>query len=347
MSAMYKALMKAEKESQRRAEEHSSPQYADLPPERTTVPGGGKADGSPDVIFLGPEAVVDGPVGKAALSPKTTPGKPNPFLVTLAEPGSIVAEQFRKLKARIHRWNASRPLKTIMITSATNGEGKSFTAANLGVSLSRETHNRVLLIDCDLRNPSLTKYFGIGNGRGLSEYIQGKAELRELVKETGIERLRILPAGTAENAPADLIASNKMKALLNELKSQSETEFVILDSTPLLATTEPEVLAALVDGIILVVRAGVTPRETVEQAMACLENEKILGAVLNELVFKTPGLRSSYFGTNGYYYKYGYGYGSGNGSRKVKIEEEEEEEKRRIARFERFKNGSGRGQKRK
>jgi Mrp family chromosome partitioning ATPase len=97
-----------------------------------------------------------------------------------------------------------------------------------------------------------------------------------------------------------------MKALLNELKAQTETEFVVIDTTPILATTEPEVLAALVDGIILVVRAGVTPRETVEQAMASLENGKILGAVLNELVFKTAGLRSSYFGTNGHYYKYGY-----------------------------------------
>jgi protein-tyrosine kinase len=339
MSAVYKALMKGEREREK----------VDSPPELKSPPVDGKGDESSGIIFLGPEAVVSGPIRKALEGPKTRPGKLNPFLVTLFEPGSIVAEQFRKLKAKIHRLNASGSLKTIMITSSTNGEGKSFIAANLGVSLAREIHNRVLMIDCDLRNPTLTKYFGIGNGRGLSEYLQGKGELREFVKETGIERLRILPAGMAENAPADLIASNKMKALLGELKSQPETQFIIIDSTPLLATTEPEVLAALVDGIILVVRAGVTPRETVEQAMASLENEKILGAVLNELVFKTPGLRSSYFGTNGHYYKYGYGYGYGNREMKVKENREMkvEEDKGKIARFERFRNGNGRHRKRR
>jgi capsular exopolysaccharide synthesis family protein len=187
----------------------------------------------------------------------------------------------------------------------------------------------VLIVDCDLRNPNLAKYFGVQNGRGLSEYIQGTGELRKLVKATGIERLRILPAGKAAVTPGDLIASKRMKALLNGLKSHTQTDFVIIDATPILATAEPEVLAALVDGIIIVVRAGATPRETVEQAMVSLEKKKILGAVLNDLVFKTPGLRSSYFGTNGYYYKYGYGNGNGQTTAK--------EDMRKIFRLERWK----------
>jgi len=241
----------------------------------------------------------------------------HPLLITFVEPGSVIAEQFRKLKTKIHRLKASTSLKTIMITSPMHNEGKSFTSANLGVSLARDIHNRVLLIDCDLRNRGLTKDFDLENERGLSEYIQGGAELQTLVKETGIERLRILPAGMAESNPADLIASNKMKVFLKELNSQTETEFVIIDSTPILATTEPEVLSSLVDGVIIVVRAGVTSRETVEQALVSLEPEKILGAVLNDLVFRTPGLRSTYFGSYGYYY----GYGNGNGRGKKNIEE--------------------------
>ncbi len=293
---------------------------------------------TPSPAGVSPEAMIAEPIPNAAELKKTGPGKSNPLLVTSVEPGSVAAEQFRKLKTKIHRLNAARSLKTIMVTSALNSEGKSFTAANLGVSLAREIHNRVLMIDCDLRNPGLTKYFGFQNGRGLSEYIQGSGGLQELVKETGIERLRILPAGTAEMAPADLIASNKMKVLLNGLKSQTETQFVIVDSTPLLATTEPEVLAALVDGVIIVVRAGVTPRETVEQAMVSLEKEKILGAVLNDLVFKTHGLRSSYFGTDGYYYKYGYGYGNGHTNIK--------EDKRKVFRFGREKKEREQKQKR-
>ena len=261
----------------------------------------------------------------------------SPVLAALVEPGSVVAEQFRKLKARIHRMNASRSLKTIMITSPMCGEGKSFMAANLGVTLARESNNRVLLIDCDLQNPGLTKYFGLENERGLSDYIQTGGEPRELVKETGIERLRILPAGIVEGNPADLIESNKMKALLNELNSQDETEFIIIDSTPILATTAPEVLSALVDGVIFVVRAGVTPRETVEQALVSLEPQKILGAVLNDLVFKTPGLRSTYFGTNGYYYRYGYGNGGG--------EKNAGDKKRKMFRFGWRKKENGKGRK--
>ena len=149
------------------------------------------------------------------------------------------------------------------------------------------------------------------------------------MKATGIEGLRILPAGKSEGAPGDLIASKRMKALLNGLKAHTQTDFVIIDASPILATVEPEVLAALVDGIIMVVRAGATPRETVEQAMVSLEKEKILGAVLNDLVFKTSGLRSSYFGTNGYYYKYGYGNGNGQTTAS--------EDRRKIFRFERWK----------
>lgn len=285
---------------------------------------------TPSAAGMHPETSIPEPTRKAAELKEAGPGTLDPFLVTSGEPGSVAAEQFRKLKTKIHRLNASGSLKTIMITSALDGEGKTFTAANLGVSLAREIQNLVLMVDCDLRNPKLAEYFGVQNGKGLSEYIQGKGKLQELVKETGIERLRILPAGTAENAQADLIASNKMKALLNGLKSNAKAGFVIIDATPILATTEPEVLAALVDGIILVVRAGVTPRETVEQAMASLGKEKILGAVLNDLVFKTPGLRSSYFGTNGYYYKYGYG----NGHTHIK------EDKQKGFRFRREKKGS-------
>ncbi len=262
---------------------------------------------------------------------KMGPKKSNPFLATLCEPGSVVDEQFRKLKTKINRLKSLRSLKTIMITSALDSEGKTFTAANLGVSLAREIHNRVLMIDCDLRDPNLAKFFGVQNDRGLSEYIQGKDKLQELVKKTGIERLRILPAGRSEVAPGDLIASKRMKAFLNGLKSHTKMDFVIIDTTSILATAEPEVLAALVDGIIIVVRAGVTSRDTVEQAMASLGKEKILGCVLNDLVFKTSGLRSIYFGTEGYYK---YGYGNGNGETIAK------EDKRKIFRLDQLKKES-------
>jgi Mrp family chromosome partitioning ATPase len=102
-----------------------------------------------------------------------------------------------------------------------------------------------------------------------------------------------------------------MEALVQELKSRYRDRYVIFDSTPLLATAEPEVLAKLVDEILIVVRAGSTPRETVKQAIASLEKKKILGFVLNDVEFKFSGLSSRYFGSDGYSYRYGYGYGYG------------------------------------
>jgi len=107
-----------------------------------------------------------------------------------------------------------------------------------------------------------------------------------------------------------MIGSEKMKALIQELKERYNDRYIIFDSTPLLSTAEPEVLSKLVDGILLVVRAGVTPRETVKQAISSLEKEKILGFVLNDLQFKSSGLSSRYFGSDG---SYGYGYGKGRG----------------------------------
>ena len=107
-----------------------------------------------------------------------------------------------------------------------------------------------------------------------------------------------------------------MEALIHELKSRYPDRYVIFDSTPLLATTEPEVLAKFVDGIIVVVHAGVTPRETVKQAIANLDKEKIIGFVLNHVEFKSHGQSLRYFGSGGYYYKHGYGYKYGYGKSK-------------------------------
>lgn len=118
----------------------------------------------------------------------------------------------------------------------------------------------------------------------------------------------MFPAGTIGENPTELVGSKRMENLVNELRSQQENRYIIFDSTPVLATTEPEVLGRLVDGVILVVRAGLTQRETVQQAVKSLEAGKIMGVVLNAITFRSPGLRSRYFGSYGYGdYEYGYG----------------------------------------
>jgi exopolysaccharide/PEP-CTERM locus tyrosine autokinase len=194
-----------------------------------------------------------------------------------------------------------------MVTSATAGEGKTFVAANLAAGIAHDLHFHALLVDCDLRNPSLSQWFGVQNGHGLSDYLVGRRQLPELLMKTEMEKLSILTGGSAQEKPAELIGSRKMEALIHELKSRYNDRYIIFDATPLLVTTEPEVLARLVDGILIVVRANVTPRETVKQAIASLDPKKILGFVLNDVEFKSSGLSSRYFGSDGYYTKYGYG----------------------------------------
>ncbi len=228
-------------------------------------------------------------------------------LVSLLQPGSLGAEQFRKLRAHLLRADVQDGPKTIMVTSATAGEGKTFVAANLAAGIAHDLHFHALLVDCDLRNPSLSQWFGIQNGHGLSDFLVGRANLSELLMKTKMEKLSILTGGGTQEKPAELIGSKRMEALVHELKSRYADRFIIFDATPLLATAEPEVLARLVDGILIVVRAGVTPRETIKQAIVSLDPKKILGFVLNDVEFKSSGLSSRYFGSDGYYTKYGYG----------------------------------------
>lgn len=284
MSKIYKALEKAEMERE------SKKDFAS--------PVGFKEETKQEGQEM--ESVIPEKVGMISEQP----------LVSLCQPGSLAAEQFRKLRTYLFRYKSLQSTKTIMITSATSGEGKTFVAANLAIGISNHFHIHALLVDCDLRHPELANWFGLQNGGGLSDYLVGDGEISDFIRRTGVEKLSILPAGSVQNNPTELIGSKKMEALVHELKTRYNDRYIIIDATPLLATTEPDVLTKLVDGIVIVVGAGMTPRETVRQAIASLEKQKILGVVLNNIQFKSSGLSSRYFGSDGYYYKYGYSKGA-------------------------------------
>jgi len=222
------------------------------------------------------------------------------------EDGSLAAEQFRKLRSQLLRLRLSQPPRTILVTSATAGEGKTLVSANLAARIAYDLNAYALLVDCDFRKPSLGQWFSLNNGYGLADYLIGKKEIPEILLTTKVERLKVLPAGTMQDNPTELIGSAKMQALIQEFKSRYNDRYIILDSTPLLSTSESEVLSRFVDGIVIVVRAGVTPRETLNQAISSLEEEKILGFALNDLEFKSSALSSRYFGSDYSYYGYGY-----------------------------------------
>lgn len=225
-------------------------------------------------------------------------------LVSVFASSSMITEQFRRLRTRIFKPGIENPPKIIMVASAMQGEGKSFVAVNLASIISLELHSYALLVDCDLRNPSVTRWFGLQAKKGLSDYLIGEAEIQDLLIKTPIDKLSILSGGSIQGNPVELIGSNKMKNLIQDLKSRYDDRYIIIDSSPILATTEPSVLNEMVDGIILVIKSGETPRETIQQAVKLVDKNKILGVVLNNMQFKTKALLQRYFGSDRQYYDY-------------------------------------------
>jgi len=204
-------------------------------------------------------------------------------LVTLTAPQSPEAEQYKKLRTRILKLTKPNSQNALMITSALANEGKTLTALNLAVAITQGIHETVLLVDCDLRRPSLHKLLGIDVKYGLSDYLTKNVDLSKLLVKTEISKLTLLLAGNPPQNPSELLASEKMQDLVKELKTRYNNRYVIFDSTPLLPTTDPSVLGPQVDGIILVVQAGRTPREDVANALKLLEGMNVLGVVLNGL----------------------------------------------------------------
>jgi protein-tyrosine kinase len=223
-------------------------------------------------------------------------------LVIVSEPDSIIAESFRFLRSRVTRPAAGNPPRTILITSALQGEGKTFVACNLAASISQGVDEHVLLIDADLRDPSVHKVFGIPSSKqGLSTFLAKQASISSLLKKTNIDKLTVLPAGNSTETPAELLSSARMKALIGEVRDRYPDRFVIIDGPPLQLTAETAVLANEVDAIILVVRHGKTPRDAAKSALEKIQKEKLLGVVYNG--YDEPAKLYNRYG----YYRYGYG----------------------------------------
>lgn len=202
-------------------------------------------------------------------------------LVTLNEPRSYVAEQYRILKTRILNLCKENDLKIILITSTLAGEGKSTVASNLAISIARSVNEQALLIDCDLRRPTLHKLFSLTNKAGLSNYLSESIPFQQALEKTDIEKLTIVPAGTVTDNPSELLSSRKMSDLLAELKNHYHDRYVLLDATPVHQTPEPAILAKYADCIIFVVRAGNTDRELIKRSLDSLVRKKIVGVVFN------------------------------------------------------------------
>lgn len=210
------------------------------------------------------------------------------------KPKSVVSEAYRTLRTNIQYSSFDKKIQSIVVTSAEAAEGKSTVSGNLALAFA-QNENRVIIVDCDLRKPSVHKNFKVSNLAGLSEVLIGKAQLNEVIQNRN-EHLDILTSGKIPPNPAEMLASSAMTNLIDKLKE--EYDVIIIDSAPLGAVTDAQILSTKVDGTILVTRAERTKREVVLEAKNSLEKvgANILGCVLHA-VENTKGKYYYYYGT--------------------------------------------------
>ncbi|MEA1948707.1 MAG: polysaccharide biosynthesis tyrosine autokinase [Thermodesulfobacteriota bacterium] len=221
-------------------------------------------------------------------------------LVALLKPQSFETQQFKMLRTNLLFPPSGKSPRTIMVTSSTPDEGKSFVAANLAISIAQSIQEHVLLIDCDIRRPCVHTQFGFGDVPGLSEHLASGTPLSSLILKTEVNKLNVLPAGRPPHNPSELLSSQHMSKLLAEVTERYRDRYIVIDSPPPKLTAETSAISRQVDGILLVVEYGSTPRQMVSDLIDLMGKEKILGIILNKLDMRFSG----YYGM-GKYSKYG------------------------------------------
>jgi succinoglycan biosynthesis transport protein ExoP len=228
----------------------------------------------------------------------------------LSDPRSLAAEAYRTIRTGILLSQAGEPPRTLLVTSAQSSEGKTTSSINLAASLA-SAGGRVVLIDADLRRPSVHKHFGLtSNSPGLVEVITGMAKIENVAIKEVVKRVTLIPSGSIPPNPAELLGSLEMASLIDELAQAFD--YVIIDSPPILPVTDSVILSRYVDGVVLVVRGASTPRRVIKDAKDRLKvvGARFLGAILNDVDI-TSG---DYYYYNRYYHSY---YNSEQGSESV------------------------------
>jgi receptor protein-tyrosine kinase len=271
----------------------------------------------------GPEtAPVAGPAGKKNPLEGSTPGRvslaaevadlltqvqevpftpaPEALLIDSSRPQDAPSEEFRSLRTRLNHLQTLQPIHTVVVTSPSPAEGKSFAAANLALAESHLAGNCVLLADFDFRRPVVHNLFQLERGPGATDYLLGNVPLAGAIKRIAGTNLFVMPAGTAVKNPLELLNLREVKQLFEELPKFFS--WTILDSPPLLFSADANLLGTLTDGTILVVRIGSTTIDMVTRAMQSLCENNVLGVVVNGA--RAGELYSKY---TYYYSRYGYG----------------------------------------
>jgi len=284
MSRVYEALQKSQGE-----QASASPLVAEQP----EAPGMAAAVAAAGPVLTATEPVrrLDVPTDRI-LRPMPTPEQ---RLVSLSDPDGHGAEMFRVLATRLAHMQNKRRLQTLLVTSSVMDEGKSVVAVNLAVTLAHRPDTRVLLIEADLRRPTASKLLATSPMRGISEWNDGKLALEDALFQVRDLPLWFLPAGHPINEPLPLLESGRFAKMLEAISAGFD--WVLLDATPLLPMADSASLARLCDGVLVVVREGVTRKKVLNKAVASIERSKLLGMVFNQASTLNVDY-NSYYGGN-------------------------------------------------
>ena len=267
MSRIHEALKKAEQE---RAAGAGQP---------SLVVG----DGADDAVVAAVLPDLPGSLGLDALLARSAHREWKPDAATMlfmnGGDGARGTEEFRTLRSRLYHVRESMALKKILVTSALPQEGKSFTAANLAQVLVRQHGRRALLIDADLRAPRLHAMLGTASDPGLSDYLQGKYDELTIMQRGPLENLFFIPSGTGVADPAELVGNGRLKVLLQRVETLFD--WIIIDSPPAVPVSDASVMAKDCDGVLMVVRANVTPYDLARKAREQFPETALIGLVLN------------------------------------------------------------------
>ena len=201
-------------------------------------------------------------------------------IISYNDPKSVISEQYRAIRTNIEYSNVDQNTKTILVTSSDKNEGKTTTVSNLAVSFAN-LNKKVLLIDCDLRNASIHKMFKINNIYGLTDILAKDRAVDKCIQETELENLYVLTAGSTPPNPAEILSSEKMKNLIEDLKNIYD--YIFIDTPPIGLVTDAGVLSSFTDGVVLVVKSESVEKKYLEETKKKLDavDARILGAILN------------------------------------------------------------------
>ena len=271
MAKVYEALRRAEEERKRKTQGGAADVPAvDWDPTPHTAPrSSGKLAG---LLRRASGGERPGAAGNAAADA-------NKRRIALLEPDSFIAEQFRMLRGRLDSLSVESPIKTIAVTSANAGEGKSNISINLAVVTAMSVGRRVLLIDCDMRRPTICRSLGIEPQNGLAEILTGRCTADEAIVKLEGTNLEMIGVRMQPQNPSELLGSTEMRNLLDEVAGRYDR--VILDTPATLGLPDSKIVSGLCDAYLMVVRAGETAREDVESALEVLDRRRAVGIVLN------------------------------------------------------------------